>query len=217
MLLTHAKLFADDTAIILEGTNLIQLQDEVSKELITTDNWMKHNRLSLNYSKTTYLVIGKDNLNNSNFHVQIDKHVIPTSEVVKYLGIKLNNKLKWDDHAELVVKKFNRAAGIISKIRHYAKRKTLINLYYSFVYPHLVYGVIIWGNAGVSALRKTEVIQNRILRLITFTRLKDHVRVNTLYKKLGILKIQDIYMKEACRLMHLFHDNLLRTKHIFDQ
>ena len=65
------------------------------------------------------------------------------------------------------------------------KKKTLINLYYNFVYPHLVYGVIIWGNAGVSAQRKIEVIQNRILRLITFTQLKDHVRVNTLYKKLG--------------------------------
>ena len=37
--------------------------------------------------------------------IQIDKHVIPPSEVVKYLGIELNNILKWDDHAELVVKK----------------------------------------------------------------------------------------------------------------
>ena len=80
--------------------------------------------------------------------------MIPTSEVVEYLGIKLNNKLQWDDHAELVAKNLNRAAGIISKIRHYVKRKTLNNLYYSFVYSHLVYGVIIWGNAGVSALRK---------------------------------------------------------------
>ena len=46
---SHIKLFADDTAIILEGTNLIQLHDKVSKELTTIDNWMKRNRLSLNY------------------------------------------------------------------------------------------------------------------------------------------------------------------------
>ena len=91
------------------------------------------------------------------------------------------------------------------------KRKTLINLYYSFVFLHPVYGVIIWGNDGVSALRKIEVSQNRVLRLITFTHLKDHARVNTLYKKLGILKIQNIYIKEVCRLMHLFHDNKLPT------
>ena len=90
------------------------------------------------------------------------------------------------------------------------KRKTLVNLYFSFVYPHLVYRVIIWGNAGVYALRKVEVIQNRILGLIPFTQLKDHVRVNTQYKKLGILKIH-ICIKEVCRLMHLFHDNKLPT------
>ena len=119
----------------------------------------------------------------------------------------MKNKLKWDDHAELVVKKLNTAAGI----RHYVKRKTLNNLYFSFVYPHLVYEVIIWGNAGVSALglRKIEIIQNRILKLITFTQQKHHVCVNTLYKKLGILKIHDIYIKEVCRLIHLFHDNKL--------
>ena len=37
------------------------------------------------------------------------------------------------------------------------------------------------------------------------------MRVNTLYKKLGILKIKDIYIKEVCRLMHLFYDNKLPT------
>ena len=56
---SHMKLFADDTAIILEVTNVIQLQDKVSKVLTAIDDWMKHYRLSLKYSKTTYFVIEK--------------------------------------------------------------------------------------------------------------------------------------------------------------
>ena len=59
-------------------------------------------QIILKLFKNNLFLIGKNNLNNSNFHEQIDKHVIPTSQVVNYLGIKLNNKLKWDDHAELV-------------------------------------------------------------------------------------------------------------------
>ena len=77
----------------------------------------------------------------------------------------------------------------------------------------LVYGIIIWVNAKVPALRKVygqiEVIQNRILRTITFTQLKDHVLVITLSKKLEILKIQDIYIQKVYKLIHLFHDNKL--------
>ena len=88
-------------------------------------------------------------------------------------------KLKWEDQVELVVKKLSRATGTISKIRHYGKRKTLINLFYSYVYPHLLYGIIIWGNAGASVLHKIEVLQNIILRLITFNQLKDHVRMSS--------------------------------------
>ena len=87
------------------------------------------------------------------------------------------------------------------------------------MYPHLAYGVIIWGNARVSALRKIEVIQNKTLRLITFTQLKDHARVNILYKKLETLKIQNIYLKKFAGLCISFKtiNYLLRTKHIFNQ
>ena len=36
-----------------------------------------------------------------------------------------------------IANKLSKAAGILCRIRHYINRKTLINLYYSFVYPYL--------------------------------------------------------------------------------
>ena len=103
---SHTKLFADDTAIIIEDTNLSDLLEKVTKELAITDDKRKFNRQSLNYFGTTYFEIGNNALlSNRNLHVKIDKHLIPSSKVVKYLGIQLNYKLKWEDHVELVVKK----------------------------------------------------------------------------------------------------------------
>ena len=49
-------MFADDTVLILKNKNTAHLQQQVNQELISIDEWMKYNRLSLNYTKTTYFV-----------------------------------------------------------------------------------------------------------------------------------------------------------------
>ena len=53
----QANLFADDKVIILKDRNITKLQELVNKELKIVDEWMKCNRLSLNYNKTTYFVV----------------------------------------------------------------------------------------------------------------------------------------------------------------
>ena len=49
-------MFADDTVLILKNKNKAHLQQQVNQELTFIDEWMKYNRLSLNYTKTTYFV-----------------------------------------------------------------------------------------------------------------------------------------------------------------
>ena len=53
----QVNLFADDTVLILKDRNIAKLQELVNKELKIVDEWMKYNRLSLNYNKTTYFVV----------------------------------------------------------------------------------------------------------------------------------------------------------------
>ena len=53
----QVNLFADDTVLILKDRNITKLQELVNKELKIVDEWMKYNRLSLNYNKTTYFVV----------------------------------------------------------------------------------------------------------------------------------------------------------------
>jgi len=53
----NVNLFADDTVVIVKNKNMIELQKEVNQELGIIDEWMKFNRLSLNYIKTSYFVL----------------------------------------------------------------------------------------------------------------------------------------------------------------
>ena len=52
----HVNLFAYDTVLIMKNKNINQLQQQVNQELGMIDEWMKCNRLSFNYAKTSYVV-----------------------------------------------------------------------------------------------------------------------------------------------------------------
>ena len=45
--------------------------------------------------------------------------------------------------------------------------KNLINLYYSLVYPYLIYNVIIWGGTFSSRMSQLVILQKNLIRIIT--------------------------------------------------
>ena len=60
----------------------------------------KNNKLSLNYSKTIYLLINKHlHLSvKSEFTISMNETIISRSESVRYLGLLIDDKLNWFAH-----------------------------------------------------------------------------------------------------------------------
>ena len=52
----QVNMFADDAVLILKTKNKAHLLQHVNQEVTFFDEWLKYNRLSLNYTKTTYFV-----------------------------------------------------------------------------------------------------------------------------------------------------------------
>ena len=57
---------------------------------------------------------------------------------------------KWHEHILHVKHKIARSVGILYKIRHYLNKETLLKMYYTFVFPYLIYGAEIWGSAPLN-------------------------------------------------------------------
>jgi len=57
-------LFADDTNIFISGQNLQQLLDLITSEFIKIKQWFDTNKLSLNFSKTKFMIFGNCKSNN---------------------------------------------------------------------------------------------------------------------------------------------------------
>ena len=52
-------------------------------------------------------------------------------------------------------------------------------------------------------------MQNKIIRIMTFTCLKDRVNMNSLYKSMCILKIRDVHELEMVKFMHSYYHKKL--------
>ena len=81
--------------------NLDTIEKSVNSEVKFIDDWLQNNKLSLNYSKTCYLIFSKHPHISVNFRfsVHMNDSKIEKSKSVKYLGLLIDDKLNWSAHA----------------------------------------------------------------------------------------------------------------------
>ena len=84
---------------------------------------------------------------------------------------------------------------------------SLIAVYYSLVFSRLQYGISSWGSASTYLLKTIKTIQNKIIRIITFTSYKSNA--DKLYAQLKILNLNDIYKLQIAKLMNKFRHDCL--------
>ena len=80
--------------------------------------------------------------------IVIDGNPIIYTNNTKFLGIIIDHKLNWSDHISYIKNKISISIGIINKTRNLLDKNTLINLYFTFIYPYLIYCIDIWGNTN---------------------------------------------------------------------
>ena len=59
-----------------------------------------------------------------------------------YLGIVIDEKLSWKPHLSAVASKLAKLCGLFYKLRLYVDKQVLKKVYYTLIYPILLYGVI---------------------------------------------------------------------------
>ena len=161
-------LFADDTNIFFECNDLEKLQRTVNSELKKLIRWLNTNRLALNVSKTNFVIFSPINKPKKPVTIILNRQAIAQKEYVKYLGILIDSNLSFKQHIAAICKKISRAIGIMYKLRNYVNKKILLMIYYSLIYPFLIYAIPVWGVAYKVHLNKIHILQKKVVRLILF-------------------------------------------------
>ena len=86
-------LFADDTVLLQSDNNLGKLQNLVNHEMAKVMDWLTANKLSLNISKTKYMLITNKHVSTESFVINVNRNRIERTMTYKYLGVIVDEKL----------------------------------------------------------------------------------------------------------------------------
>ena len=94
-------LYADDSALVFSHSNPVVIGDRLSAELSKCRDWLIDNRLSLHMGKTECILFGTGHRLGrvQDFRVTCAGTVVSQVSLVKYLGVKLDDHLRFSDHA----------------------------------------------------------------------------------------------------------------------
>ena len=159
-------LFADDTNLFCTGKDLKDLSHKINEEIAKIYAWVNANKLSLNIDKTHFMLFTPRNSSRCIDDIVINDIRIAEVTETKFLGVIIDNKLKWFTHILYIRKKIAKGIGILLKARKCFNNETLLSLYHTFVYSYLSYCIHVWGRAYDTHLNDLIVLQNKIIRII---------------------------------------------------
>ena len=108
--LTKSILFADDTTIYLSSNNISYLYTTMNGELLKLTDWFRVNKLSLNIAKTNYILFTYQNRQVvTNIDLQLSDISIERTKYTTFLGIYIDEKLKWDEHINVMKTKISKS------------------------------------------------------------------------------------------------------------
>ena len=183
-------MFADDTCLFYSGDDLEDLMADVNLKLKEIYDWCSYIKLSINPSKSEFMLITRR-------RVEVVPPLFMGSEEigrhtsVKYLGLVIDDNMKYTSHGKHLKSKLSMYAGISFRLSHYLDVSSAKKYYYAFVYSSLTYCVTVWG--GILQNTRFGSCLSRLQGRIVKNLFGKFSSERNLFKEFKILKVKDIH------------------------
>jgi hypothetical protein len=187
-------LFADDTNILVSDENINNLQYKLNNVMTELQTWFTLNSLVVNTEKT--LAMSCHTMQNKKPllpHVIFAGRDIPYNTETKFLGIYINENMKWNNHIKYLSSKLNTSCYMISSLKNVTSPYVLRTMYFACFHAHLRYGLTLWGGDPESI--RIFRLKKKFLRIIGGT--GRHASCRNLFKNLNILPLPCLYISEV--------------------
>ena len=202
----HLKfyLFADDTNLYYDSETLDDVIKKVNKGLKHIKRWLDANKLSLNISKTSFIIFHSSvALVPADISIKMGKNHISRVKYIKFLGVLLDEHLDGKYHIAELSEKLAKTCGIFFKVRHLLPTSTLITLYNALFMSFLQYGIVAWGQTFDSYIEPLFKLQKSALRAISHQPFLAHSL--PIFKDFNLLRIVDIF---KLRLLSFVYESI---------
>ena len=192
---------ADDTTLYCN------INQNVTAEVINRE-LLKINQLSLNVSKTKFMVFHTHNRSVSYPDLQINGNKIERVTEFNFLGLVLQSNLSWNKHINHISLKVSKAIGIIYRLKSVYPLAVLLTLYNTLVLPYFNYCILLWGSK-IKENHQLYLLQKKAVRIITHSNYITHTE--PLCKQYGIIKLTDMFSLAIWKFYYKLMNNQLPT------
>jgi hypothetical protein len=106
------------------------------------NKWIKANKLTLNFDKTNFMKFCTTSKKCVNLSFGTVDKTIGEAETTKFLGLQVDNNLKWKTHIQYIISKLSSACFAMRIITSHMKL-----VYFAYFHSSMSYGIIFWGNS----------------------------------------------------------------------
>ena len=179
----HCVLFADDTTFSVQNVDYRTLETSAGEMQSTANDWFKGNNLVLNVDKTQQMVFSLRDVPDQTF----------PQDSVRFLGVHLDQKLKWDSHIEYLLGKMKSGIFVLRNLKDTVSDDVLRMTYYAVIHSLLSYAIVAWGHAA--ECYRVFSLQRRAIRILSNLGYRDDCRGG--FISLNILTFPSIYILET--------------------
>ena len=117
----------------------------------------------------------------------------------KLLGMKVHESQKWTKHIEETILALNRRLYQIRRIKNHLPKNQLTKVIHSLWFSKVRYGIALWARTRYTAtepentlMKKVQVAQNRLLRMLEGVKIKDRQSVSSMLQKQNFPSINQL-------------------------
>lgn len=168
----HGKiiLYADDIAMVFGAKNPVELKRHIEEDLILLNCWLENHFLKMNLKKTKVMFLqGSAHANSfvtDNLNVSLNGVKIDRVDSFDYLGLLLDEQLKFSKHIDKVRSRVLSTTFAIKRIRYYISPHTALQLYFQHIHSILTYLLSCWSVTSQSKLDSLATAQKKALKII---------------------------------------------------
>lgn len=138
--------FADDVALVAKASDSIKLEQLLTSAARRVQDWLTNTGLALSAHKCEAMIVTNTRTHND-MNITLDGHRVSSSSCIKYLGIHIDSKWRFTDHAKTVATKAGKVAQGLSRIMPNisAAKPTKRRLLSNVVHSIMLYGSPFWA------------------------------------------------------------------------
>ena len=170
--------YADDTCLLFSDTLWKDVHLKATKGLNIIYKCFSELGLTINFDKTTFMKLSINKTTNDDLsliihncnnqlicNMQNCKRINQISKI-RYLGIIIDNNLRWNLHINNLVGKLRYSLHKFIKLKNILPVQTLRMIYFAFYQSICQYGLLVWGGIKEHYLNILQSTQNSVVRII---------------------------------------------------